>query len=175
MAKNNKEHWIRIVKKEKDGPTLKFKLPNGETKIEKTIWKEFEKIYEIRDGEPYRGYIRKDYAEKAKKANDIYAQAMVNFMRASAIGEDPKDEKLLSEKMQCMYLMYEYIKDAAKVLGISEGESVKTFRDYMEISLNSLAGAGAVFMHGSFDSMLNEENLKKMKKAREEKTKTVEA
>lgn len=160
-----REHWIRIVKKDKEGPTLKFYLPNGEAKIEKAIWEEFEKIYEIRKGEPFKGYIRKDYAEKCKKANDYYSQAMVNFMRAKALDKENSSEKL-KEKMEAMYVMYSLVIDAGEILGTTEGESVKTFIDFMRMNAAQMAKMGCVFMDDYFDGAIDEETLKKMKAER---------
>ena len=168
--KQQREHWIKIVKKDKEGPTLKFYLPNGEngeTKIEKITWEEFEKIYEIRKGEPFKGYIRKDYAEKAKKANDLYTLAMVKFMRAKALDKEtsPSPEKL-EEKMRAVYVMYSLVIDAGEILGITEGENVKTFMDFMRMNAAQMAKIGCVFMDDYFDGAIDEETLKKMKAER---------
>lgn len=163
--KQQREHWIKIVKKDKEGPTLKFYLPNGETKIEKSTWEEFEKIYEIRKGEPFKGYIRKDYTEKAKKANDLYTLAMVNFIRAKALDKETSPEKL-EEKMRAVRVMYSLVIDAGEILGITEGENVETFMDFMRMNAAHMAKIGCVFMDDYFDDAIDEETLKKMKAER---------
>ena len=66
-----KEHYEKIIKKEKDGVTILFIHPKK--KAVKCTWEEFDEVYEIREEFPYRAYMKEEYAQKIKKSNEYFS------------------------------------------------------------------------------------------------------
>ena len=89
MAKEKREHYEKIIKKEKDGVTILFFIP--EKKSVKVSWEEFNEVYEIRKDEPFKAYMKKEYSEKVKESNKYFSQAFVHYMRLNAMKEDEND------------------------------------------------------------------------------------
>ena len=68
MAKEKREHYEKIIKKEKDGVTILFFHPVK--KSVKVSWEEFNEVYEIRENEPFKAYMKKEYSEKVKECEE---------------------------------------------------------------------------------------------------------
>ncbi len=169
MAKEKREHYEKIIKKEKDGVTILFFHPK---KAEvKCTWEEFNEVYEIRKDEPFHAYMKKEYSEKVKKSNEYFGQAFVHFMRLNAMKED--DPKRLAVQ----YVWFELVKKGGECLGIDpdSGECVKLFQNYCQMNLHQMVDIG-VGVGGPSANMLdkkhkkkNSENMEKFEEERQRK------
>lgn len=169
MAKEKREHYEKIIKKGKDGVTILFFHPAK--KSVKVSWEEFNEVYEIRENEPFKAYMKKEYSEKVKESNKYFSQAFVHFMRLNAMKEnDPK-------RLEVSYIWYELVKKGGECLGIdpNSGECVKLFQNYCQMNLHQMVDIG-VGVGGPSANMLdkkhekkNSENMKKLEEERQRK------
>lgn len=99
-----KEKYIKILAKDKDGVTLLYPKRVTELNLSqkvKTSWEEFNRIYEIRDN-PFQAWLKPEVKEVYNTIDEILTDAIPLHMRVQAI-ENGSKEREPNEKDKTRY------------------------------------------------------------------------